>query len=82
MQSLSVNLRPARNLNPSIETNRSELEITTEDSTTLGKDDQKGSKIGSLKFKISFMRGKFFQDNQLSKVLLTQSEKGRRQKKL
>lgn len=37
-------------------------------------------KFGSLKFKISFMRGKYFQEGQLSRVLNTQEEVERKAK--
>ena len=41
---------------------------------------KKKDKVGSLKFKVSFMRGKFFEPDQLSNILYTESEKKRLEK--
>ena len=38
---------------------------------------KKKDKVGSLKFKVSFMRGKFFEPKELSTILYTEAEKGR-----
>ena len=39
---------------------------------------KKKDKIGSLRFKVSFMRGKFFEPTELSNVLQTKQEKLRK----
>ena len=39
---------------------------------------KKKDKIGSLRFKVSFMRGKFFEPTELSNVLQTKEEKFRK----
>ena len=44
------------------------------------KDQGAKSKFGSVKFKISFMRGQFFKDHQLSDVLFTRKEQERQEK--
>ena len=74
MQSMSVDMRSKKGLDPTKEeTNRSQLEKS--------QDKQAIDKVGSMKFKISFMRGKFFKNDELSQVLLTEEEKKRMKKK-
>jgi len=46
--------------------------VTSKDKKESNK--KKKDKVGSLKFKVSFMRGKFFEQQEVSNVLLTKEE--------
>lgn len=68
MQSMSVDLKHKMDAAASQKNDESQSRVDgqTEDSTLA-----KGNKLGSIKFKISFMRGKFFNEKEVSKVLYT-----------